>query len=241
MGNKRLAPLGFCPMKRLILLFAIILGCAPRAWAAPPATLTTLRAIHAVTNDEASLGLPVAFEATVVFYRGYEGTLFVQDGDAAIYVQYPTDAKLVSGDRIFVRGTMQSSYHPIVISDSITLLRHGETIKPVPARFDDMISGRLDCRLVTVHAVIRTAGLQLSFAAPVRHIVLRMLTDGGYADVDINSSDLNALKDLLDAEVEVTGVASGHFDGKMQQTDRKSTRLNSSHLGISYAVFCLQK
>src|ERR1035438_10763086 len=28
------------------------------------------------------------------------------------------------------------------------------------------------------------------------------------------------------------------FDGK---ADRKSTRLNSSHLGISYAVFCLKK
>src|SRR5437899_10164569 len=26
-----------------------------------------------------------------------------------------------------------------------------------------------------------------------------------------------------------------------QQGDRKSTRLNSSHLGISYAVFCLKK
>src|SRR5262245_64958930 len=26
-----------------------------------------------------------------------------------------------------------------------------------------------------------------------------------------------------------------------QQRDRKSTRLNSSHLGISYAVFCLKK
>src|SRR5205814_9935437 len=26
-----------------------------------------------------------------------------------------------------------------------------------------------------------------------------------------------------------------------QRTDRKSTRLNSSHLGISYAVFCLKK
>src|SRR5258705_8120279 len=25
------------------------------------------------------------------------------------------------------------------------------------------------------------------------------------------------------------------------KTDRKSTRLNSSHLGISYAVFCLKK
>src|ERR1039458_10497196 len=28
---------------------------------------------------------------------------------------------------------------------------------------------------------------------------------------------------------------------KMQPIDRKSTRLNSSHLGISYAVFCLKK
>src|SRR5262245_64633985 len=27
----------------------------------------------------------------------------------------------------------------------------------------------------------------------------------------------------------------------MFRTDRKSTRLNSSHLGISYAVFCLKK
>src|ERR1039458_2925273 len=28
---------------------------------------------------------------------------------------------------------------------------------------------------------------------------------------------------------------------KSLMTDRKSTRLNSSHLGISYAVFCLKK
>src|SRR5205814_7791088 len=28
---------------------------------------------------------------------------------------------------------------------------------------------------------------------------------------------------------------------RAQRSDRKSTRLNSSHLGISYAVFCLKK
>src|ERR1035438_9044199 len=38
----------------------------------------------------------------------------------------------------------------------------------------------------------------------------------------------------------------GAFQGMMKlicpgDTDRKSTRLNSSHLGISYAVFCLKK
>src|SRR5258705_10272031 len=30
-------------------------------------------------------------------------------------------------------------------------------------------------------------------------------------------------------------------EGRPQREDRKSTRLNSSHLGISYAVFCLKK
>src|SRR5262245_63072008 len=29
--------------------------------------------------------------------------------------------------------------------------------------------------------------------------------------------------------------------GRPRDRDRKSTRLNSSHLGISYAVFCLKK
>src|SRR5258705_3509178 len=33
----------------------------------------------------------------------------------------------------------------------------------------------------------------------------------------------------------LTAIATGWFQ------DRKSTRLNSSHLGISYAVFCLKK
>src|SRR5437899_11453492 len=31
------------------------------------------------------------------------------------------------------------------------------------------------------------------------------------------------------------------LDARELETDRKSTRLNSSHLGISYAVFCLKK
>src|SRR3712207_8393152 len=33
----------------------------------------------------------------------------------------------------------------------------------------------------------------------------------------------------------------GGGDASTSQTDRKSTRLNSSHANISYAVFCLKK
>src|SRR5262245_1699874 len=35
-----------------------------------------------------------------------------------------------------------------------------------------------------------------------------------------------------------TWEASGHVEHFSDPMDRKSTRLNSSHLGISYAVFC---
>src|SRR5256885_16352832 len=40
--------------------------------------------------------------------------------------------------------------------------------------------------------------------------------------------------------VEVLDVVDADRDGQ-HQLDRKSTRLNSSHLVISYAVFCLKK
>src|SRR3712207_8418059 len=36
-------------------------------------------------------------------------------------------------------------------------------------------------------------------------------------------------------------AASLHFDFDADEADRKSTRLNSSHANISYAVFCLKK
>src|SRR5690625_7103052 len=35
--------------------------------------------------------------------------------------------------------------------------------------------------------------------------------------------------------------AAREFDSQVDYTDRKSTRLNSSHVAISYAVFCLKK
>src|SRR5438477_12857001 len=37
------------------------------------------------------------------------------------------------------------------------------------------------------------------------------------------------------------GASAGVARGGRNQLDRKSTRLNSSHMSISYAVFCLKK
>src|SRR5205814_3240278 len=49
-------------------------------------------------------------------------------------------------------------------------------------------------------------------------------------------------RDASDAPGDLTDAgASFVLAAARRRADRKSTRLNSSHLGISYAVFCLKK
>jgi diguanylate cyclase (GGDEF)-like protein len=45
-----------------------------------------------------------------------------------------------------------------------------------------------------------------------------MLMDGGYIDATVDASNEGALKQLLDSEVEITGVVAGKFDSKSQLT-----------------------
>jgi diguanylate cyclase (GGDEF)-like protein len=215
-------------MNRSISALAIILGFTSVAWAPEPGALTTLRAIHALTNEQASHALPVAFEATVTYYRSDEDSLFVQDEGVAIYVQAPAGASLSPGDRVLVRGKTHNSYRPEVFADGVTFLHHGEMAKSLPATFDQLIRGEFDCAYVRVQGVVRTADIAPSFSSPVRSINLQMQTDGGIVHVDLASDDANALKGLLDAEIEVEGVASGRFDGKNQLT---GIDLNVSSLG----------
>jgi diguanylate cyclase (GGDEF)-like protein len=204
-------------MRKLVALLAMAVSGAG-AFAAPPAPLTSLHAITALTNAQASQHLPVNFEATVIYYRSYGRELFVQDGDAAIYVYNPQTLRLVPGDRILVKGTTHESFRPFISSSEIDVEGHGALPNPVPATYEQMIRGETDCRLVIVHALIRSADLVPGANAPLPGIRLRALVNGGSVDVDVNDSDGSKLKDLLDAEVELTGAASGHFDNKMQQT-----------------------
>jgi diguanylate cyclase (GGDEF)-like protein len=206
------------PMKRLLPTFVILLAFASIAWAQPPALLTSLYAITALSNAEASKHIAVSFQATVTYSRPYERELFMQDGDAAIYVHTLPDLKFVPGDHVLVRGIMRESFRPYVDSKDITLLSHGALPKPVRASFNQMIRAETDCKLVTARAIIRSANIVPNSISLVPAMYLQMLVDGGQVDANVDTTDENALKDLLDAEVEITGVVSGHFDNKMQQT-----------------------
>src|SRR5438045_6261989 len=71
--------------------------------------------------------------------------------------------------------------------------------------------------------------------------------DGGTWTADLKSSPPTCVAGAgaaPECTIEVSdddfrGMLDGGMAAAMQ--DRKSTRLNSSHLGISYAVFCLKK
>ena len=202
-------------MKKTIVTVALVLGSTAGAVRAQTAALTSLAAIHGLNNVEASRHIPVEFEATVTYYRDYERTLFVQDGDTAIFALTTTGLKLRPGDRVRVRGTTDSSFRPIVRATSVERLGHDSMPPAVEASYDDLMATRYDCRLVTVRAVVRSADVA-NFA--LRNSRMQVEVDGADVDVTLDANDSEALKKMLDAEVSITGVDSGRFDGKMQMT-----------------------
>src|SRR5437879_12598530 len=66
------------------------------------------------------------------------------------------------------------------------------------------------------------------------------------AEVNFEKVPVESIEQLLGLRYPVNGSLTGQFHGRGTRrdpsiTDRKSTRLNSSHRCISYAVFCLKK
>src|ERR1022692_3984322 len=102
-------------MQRLITAFAIILGWVSTAGAVEPGPLTSVRAVQALTNAEVSQGLPVAIEATVNYFRGRELSLFVQDGDAAIFVRDDRNGQGGPGPAGGGKGKTGGAFRPLLL------------------------------------------------------------------------------------------------------------------------------
>src|SRR5690242_21606189 len=86
------------------------------------------------------------------------------------------------------------------------------------------------------------------FRSPVAHAgaagLESELVDGGGRQERRQPAEVIEQRDLDAVEVDL-GVARGgaaqREPAEPERRDRKSTRLNSSHMSISYAVFCLKK
>src|SRR2546422_2280303 len=80
---------------------------------------------------------------------------------------------------------------------------------------------------------------------PVFAAERKAFTDGGLVDLDDLDSRFFQVLDLVaDGQCDLPASERSRLiiaDKRPLQQDRKSTRLNSSHGYISYAVFCLKK
>src|SRR5258707_10908225 len=89
----------------------------------------------------------------------------------------------------------------------------------------------------------RIAGCGVPFLGHFQHTLDKIQAD------DCRAAPREASRDVAGAAAQVQRARSrmrgSHFDHSPLpipvQADRKSTRLNSSHANISYAVFCLKK
>src|SRR5205814_8001369 len=84
--------------------------------------------------------------------------------------------------------------------------------------------------------------LSVDATATLTEAAAQMHARGVGAALVMNGEHLSGIlteRDILRAVA--TGEVEGTRVGAWMTQDRKSTRLNSSHLGISYAVFCLKK
>jgi diguanylate cyclase (GGDEF)-like protein len=212
-GARILACFRFCGR---IFGLALVTAGPGLAAAAPPATTTSLAALHALSNDEAARSIPVAFEATVTYHiRGSIG-LFVQDRGFAIYADAPENVTLTPGDRVLVRGTTHAGYRPEIEAENVTVLSHGAVPAPVPASYTQLVHGDFDCLRVMVRGKVRSADLVTY--GKVANIYLELSMDGGSIDAIIDSSNADLLEKLRGALVEVTGSTSGIFDSKQELT-----------------------
>lgn len=184
--------------------------------AANPSPLNSLHAISKLSNAEARAGLPVAFTGTVTFYQRGNVDLFVQDGDAAIYVETSTNHHFSTGDQVLVIGTTRASFRPEIKSERIVYLRRGPAPRPIRAEFGELIRAELDCRRATIRGTVRSANIVLD--GTLQEIYLQILMSGGVVDAVMNKSDVADLQNLLDSEVEITGAVAGKFDSKNQMT-----------------------
>src|SRR5690242_21589428 len=81
------------------------------------------------------------------------------------------------------------------------------------------------------------------FRSSLLTVLLTAMTSPASAvQFDGNRSGLNSTRyRVFETDVQVSFKFAPEISGVKSNEDRKSTRLNSSHMSISYAVFCLKK
>jgi diguanylate cyclase (GGDEF)-like protein len=209
---------------------------APRSDAGAPRIATTVAQVRALTSAQIASGVPVELRGVATYYEPGEGQVFVQDGTGAIFVQAPASPPAVTpGDEVLIRGITVPSFSVNVKATSIERLGQGRLPEPMAVTWSGMVARENDCLYVTITGTVRSATLQ--YVAPATdpsgsYLLMDVQTDGGRVRVHAEDPrNLDPIK-LLDAQVKLTGVVGGIFDGKFQQIGSELWVSTTKHMEV---------
>ena len=119
---------------KLCMLFWLCAAGASPTYSAAPLTYSSVRAVKQLHNDEAGLGLPVKFEAQVLWHAPIESLFLEADGAGVFGVASPAMTRgLERGDWVRIAGkTASGEFGPIVVCERVEFSRHGAL---PPARY----------------------------------------------------------------------------------------------------------
>ncbi len=132
------------------------------------ATIEQIGKIHALSQEEAGLGIPVAITGVLTFYdRAWRGA-FVQDDSGAVYVETQSPAPPMRvGQRVEVTGvTHRGGYLPMVVKPTFRVLGEGALPSPKTLNLERGREGDNDCSWVKLEGIVRwtrRAGARLEF------------------------------------------------------------------------------
>src|SRR5688500_18672760 len=112
------------------------------------------------------------------------------------------------------------------------------TYSVVPSGLNRMPRGRLPTGIV---AIVFAAATSTTVMSPLVSLVTNRRPAAGGADAGAGAADSAGCDSREHAAAQKRRAMPTMKRFGMARIDRKSTRLNSSHLVISYAVFCLKK
>jgi len=188
-------------------------------------TLDSIAKVRQLSIDEAQRGLPVRVEGTVTFFNPQMSALFVDEGNAGIYVYsadgpLPADSPLHSvkvGSKVRVEGTTNPGrFMPMIVQSRIEILGEGPLPEALHPREDELLNPNLDGQWVEVSGLVigvENGGDLFTLVVEIHGWTVKMLVLDGYAFADRAAA-------LIHRHVKVRAVAVNTFNGQREMTGR---------------------
>jgi signal transduction histidine kinase len=155
----------------------------------------------------------------VTYYDREIPELFIQDETEGVFIEiaelkHDLGFKLAVGQILEIEGiSAEGGFSPDIIPTQVRLAQEKAALPAAQmVTFEQLAAGQKDCQWVALRGIVRSVGIEGFTHLPS----LEVAGGNGRVVVPVQKFDPKRARQLIDAEVEVTGVCATHFNKKGQ-------------------------